>query len=196
MSTIVSSDRRIWVPMVIALALIVGGLVAVLNLPTSIAGMSLVDPSRPAIPQAKWVIRAYPAGALGKVKGKELKQLERQEPAIRDLIRSVYDAAFIDHDSLKEALNRGFIDSAANALISARVGFPSSVSSVRTLKREASVDIDARRADHAAATVRILAKGQLGDRVVKISHRSLLWMEKDNGKWRVIGFELTQEPVT
>jgi hypothetical protein len=194
-STVVSTDRRIWLPMLVSLALIGAGLVTVLNLPTSISGLSLISPSTPAIPQAEWRIKAHPAGALDKISPKQKKFLASQEPAIKSLIRDVYDAAFIDPASLKTTLNKNFQDAAAGALLRADVGFPATVEAVRTITRRARVDIDAARGTHAAASVQILARGTIGNKIVRLRHRSVLWMEKSDGKWRVIAFEVSQEPT-
>jgi hypothetical protein len=181
--------------MLVSLALIAAGLVTVLNLPTSLSGLSLVNPQEQAIPQARWDIKAHPAGALDKISPKRKKWLASQEPGIKALIRDVYDAAFIDPASLKGALNKNFLDEAATALLKADVGFPGSAEQIRTLKREARVDIDAVGGTHAAASVQILARGTIGSKIVRLRHRSLLWMEKNAGKWRVIAFEVSQEPT-
>jgi hypothetical protein len=154
----------------------------------------LISPKDPAIPQAQWRIKARPAGALDKVSAKQKKIIEQQEPAIKGLIRDVYDAAFIDPASLKAALNKNFLDGAATAVLKSDMGFPATAVDVRTLTRQARVDIDAARGTHAAAKIRIIAKGMVGDKVIRLSHRSLLWMEKNQGKWRVIAFEINQEP--
>lgn len=195
MSTVVSSDRRIWLPLLLSMAVIAAAMVAVLNLPTTTSGVALLSPVHPTIPQAPWRIKAHPAGSLGKIKPKHLKFLEDREPAIKSLIRDVYNAAFIDRDSLKSVLNKNFLGDAAAALLKADVGFPSGASEVRTLRREASVAIEAAHGTHAAASVHVLARGQLGDKTLRLAHRSLLWLEKSDDGWRVIGFEISQGPT-
>jgi hypothetical protein len=138
---------------------------------------------------------AHATGGLGKLSNKEKRRLKEQKPRVRKFVREIYAALFLDPDSMEAVLVDKFTRRAGRALIRSGAGFRAGAESVRTLARKATIGIQARTASLAAAKVKVRAKATSESEIVKLRHRSTLWLQRKNGRWRVIGFRVDQERV-
>jgi hypothetical protein len=145
------------------------------------------------IPQAQWKMSAHATGGLGKLSRDEKRRLKAQKPRVRRFVRDIYAALFLEPESMEAVLARNFTQRAGRALIRSGAGFRPSAESIRTLARKATIGIQARTASLAAAKVKVRAKAMTDEAVVKLRHQSTLWMQRKNGRWRVIGFRVDQE---
>lgn len=162
---------------------------------------AIKDPPRQApsatsaeIPQARWKMTAYISGAVGPVGKRETKRARAQRVRASKLVRRVYDAMFLDPARRDEVLKAKFHPRAARAL-RRKAGVPKQAQEVQTTQRKADIAIHAVGARRAVASVKVRARGVVGDRSFKIVHRGTLWLERRKGKWKVIAFDVAQRPA-
>jgi hypothetical protein len=153
-------------------------------------------PEAPRIPQAKWKMVAYQSGSLGELSNKEKKRLKNQKPRVRKFVREVYAALFLDPSTIDSVVAEMFTRRAGRALKRSGAGFRPGAEKIKTLMRKATIGIQADNAALAAAEVNVRARAMANNDVVRLRHQSTLWMERKNGRWRVIAFKVDQERVT
>jgi hypothetical protein len=145
--------------------------------------------------QASWDIRAYPAGLLGKLHKREKEQLKDQRKKLSTILKDTYDALFLRPRSTGRVVRRWFSPRSAHALLKSRIGPPGGTAKLRTTRRVATIGIQAPSARRAAARVRVQARLLKGDRYLRLRHRSTLWLERVEGKWTVIAFDVEQKEI-
>lgn len=153
-------------------------------------------PSPPPIEQASWRIEVRPAGATGAMSKSERRRLRAQRPRAAELVRSVYEALFLRPQARRGAIDARFAPVARRSFRRLDgVGMPDGVVRVKTIVRAARIAIEAPRARHAVAAVRVRARGRAGPRTVRVFHRSTLWLERSGRRWRVMAYNVEQTPV-
>ncbi len=147
----------------------------------------------PAIEQAEWKID-YTAARSGKLTKAQHARYVARKDAVAGLVQGLYDAIFLEPARLQQVVKAAFTSDGARSLRADRLGFPSGATDVTTTSRKADIALDARTAASAIARVSVTAEATLGDRTEMIAHRSTLWIERANGGWRVIAFDVKQGP--
>jgi hypothetical protein len=153
------------------------------------------DPQPEPIAQAPWRIKPVAANVSARVSKAQRRAVARQGDRLSTLVRGVYGALFLRPDSRREVLKSRFTAAAASKLDRSRVGYPARATRVRTVGRRARISIDPLSTRQAVALVAIRARGQVGDDLLRVNHRSTLFLQRTEGRWRVIAFEVDQRPV-
>ena len=205
MSATDTRERRLSGPLIGGLAaLVLLAIVVIAVVATNDEPVPRREPDRllpsgdeaPAIEQARWDIRSFPAGAAGRITAKDRRGVREQGERIARLVRRLYDALFLSPSRRQDVLEAGFTRRAARALERMkRVGLPQRAGRVKTLRRDARIGVDALNPRRAVATVSLRAKGVVGDKPFRVRHHAVLWLEKSNGRWSVIAFESDQRRI-
>ena len=146
------------------------------------------------IKQASWNIhvRAVAGPALpDKKRGvskKETKRLQR-------LIKSVYNAAYLRPDLMDKVVRKYIAPKAASAIRKRGPQIPNAARKIKTHKRTAIVGVDPRGSSRAAARVHVVASGENGGKKFKTISSDRLWLERSQGKWRVIAYDVSRKPL-
>ena len=148
----------------------------------------------PDVPQAPWELTTRAVGAKEKVNKKTLARAEAQTPALRALLTEVYDGLFLDPSKLKKMAVHRFGKTARKSLLRAKIVLPSNSSVVRVTSQRALLAIEASGAKRASAEVTVRLRARAGSQRVKLKHRSTLWLSREQGAWRIIGFDIFQDP--
>jgi hypothetical protein len=145
-----------------------------------------------AIPQAAWKVRAYPApGAAGLTKDARAA-FERERDDVVSAIQRLYEALFLKPEAVDETVRATLARSAAQVLDSSRIGLHDKVEDVRTTTRFVKVGIQADEGLRAAAVVRVEARALRNSSPIEVWHRAKLWLEKQDGAWKVVAFDAEQ----
>lgn len=149
----------------------------------------------PRIPQAKWKMKTSPVGRVGKLSKKQKRRHKTQREHVKSVVREVYAALFLEPDSVRQVVSDRFSRRAGRALLRAGPGFRPGAERVRTVRRTANIGLQAHTASAAAAKIFVKARARGSDSVVRVRHRATMWMQRIDGEWKVIGFEVDQERV-
>ncbi|HEX2196057.1 MAG TPA: hypothetical protein VHJ76_03945 [Actinomycetota bacterium] len=145
-----------------------------------------------AIPQAAWEIKAYPAPGAEGITEADKEAFAREREPVVDSIRGLYEALFLKPDAVERTVRATLTPAAADVLASSRIGLHDKVEDVRTTTRFVRVGIQVDGGRRAAAVVRVEARALRNSSPIRVWHRARLWMEKDDGKWKVVAFEAEQ----
>lgn len=196
MSIVAPSQRRLVWP--VAIALTCSMLVALLlYLPTRTPTVEGPDSvAAPGVRQADWEVRVFPAGVAGggKLTKATKDRVAAQRERVSTVIKDVYDALFLNPDRLKGVLARGFTRAAAAGAARAKIGLPAGAGEVHIKRRVARVGIHVRGVDRAAARVAVFGTAEVKGRPIRFEHVASLWLERSDGAWKVIGFDVVQGP--
>ncbi len=152
--------------------------------------------TQPEIKQARWKTKVSIAPGHKRLSKKQKNKIRTRGKDVELVIRDLYDTLFLSPDRSKKAITSRFIPSAATALLrQKKPGVPVGAEEVKTLRRTASIGIEAATTRLAAAEVLVKAKGRLSDKTFTVTHRATLWLEKSKGRWKVIAFEVNQGPA-
>lgn len=156
-------------------------------------GGAAVEERVPQLSQARWRFDTVAAGGNGKLSKRESAAVRRQRAELRSTLKTIYDGIFVDPAKLGPALKANFSRAAARSFRKAGVG-AAEAGTVRTTHRRAEIAMQplqgVRRAI-ATVTVRAVEVGPKR----KVFHRATLWMERPNKTWKVIAFDLSQNPI-
>ena len=187
--------RRAAVALALASALAVAGCQD--SQPPSASRSPQPSPGQPEptlrIPQAKWKMSTRPVGRAGKFTRKQIRRHKAQRPRVKSVVREVYEALFLEPESIKEVIAERFSRRAGRALLRAGPGFRPGADEVKTTKRIARIGLQAHTASAASAQVFVKARANGPGNVVKLRHRATMWMQRIKNDWRVIAFEVDQE---
>jgi hypothetical protein len=152
---------------------------------------AIVDP---ALPQAKWEVRTFPAGGagVGKLSKREKASVKAQQERLSTLVKDVFDSLFLTPTEVRSVLKERFTSAAAGSLLGSGIGLPDQTANVQIKKRSARVGVHVDSARRAAARVKIAGTGINRGRKVRFSHEATLWLEREKGSWRVIAFDVKQ----
>lgn len=145
-----------------------------------------------AIRQAAWKVKAYPApGAQGVTKeGRQVFQRERDD--VVGTIQGLYEALFLKPRAADKVVRRTLTPAASKILAESRIGLHDKVEDVRTTTRFVKVGIQADEGLRAAAVVRVEARALRQSSPIRVWHRAKLWLEKQDGAWKVVAFDAEQ----
>ena len=144
------------------------------------------------IEQAAWEIKAYPAPATAGVTRAEKEAFTRERPAVVGTIQRLYEALFLRPDAVDRVVRSSLTDAASKALGGSRIGLHDKVEDVRTTVRFVRVGIQVDGGLRAAAVVRVEARALRNSSPIHVWHRAHLWMEKSDGRWKVVAFDAEQ----
>jgi hypothetical protein len=148
----------------------------------------------PEVVQPDWRMDVSVEGREGRLSKADKTAFNNARPSVATLIEDVYDGIFLEPGTLKDVVAQTFTKAAA-ASLPKDLGFPAGVSNVEILRRRANVGIEARGARHAAAEITVAAEGIVNEKSVRLLHDATLWLEREEGEWNVIAFEVTQRPL-
>lgn len=149
----------------------------------------------PEIPQAKWKIKTRSVARVGKLSKKQKRRLDVQRRRLKSVVREVYEALFLEPESMKQVISGRFSRGAGRALLQSGTGFRPGAKRVKTLTRRANIGIQAHTASAAAARVFVRARARGSGSIVRLRHRATMWMQREGDGWQVIGFEVDQKRV-
>jgi hypothetical protein len=152
------------------------------------------NPSPTLLPQAKWHMRAFPAGVVGHVTKKDLKAVRTQSVRASHAVENVYDSLLLDPGDVGRVIRAHFERGAARAFLRTRTRLPGRVRHVRTIRRRLQIGIDAKSARKAIATVLISFKAERNSRRVRLHIKSTLWLEHKHSSWKVLAWRAGQGP--
>jgi len=195
-STSQESKRKPWWLLAVAI-LAVGGLVAAAMAMTGDDGSSGAEgPSPgsigdPGIRQAKWrfTIKRAPGKKLSK---KQRASLPTQRKKLKTLAEDTFDALFLSPENQGRALRTNFTTSARKSYQRTGVGVPKGADDVRIRRRSAWIVIDQNA--RATISVNVVARGQADKGSFATAHRSVLYVAREKGGWKVFGYEVDQKP--
>lgn len=200
MSTVAPSPRLGWrlLPAVLAAAAaVIAGSVLIATLrdhPTLLTRGEVTQPAPPPITAAPWKTEMYAVGASGGLSKAERKSFDRQRTQLRPVVRNVAGAIGLETGRLKPWLRALMTPAAARALAEIKHGIPADASEVEITRRKARVGLQAPGFGTAAARVEIETKALLKDKSVGWRDSIVLWLERADGDWRVIAFDLDRKP--
>jgi len=196
-STTQESKRRPWWLLAVAI-LAVGGLVAAtMAMTADDAGSSRSEgPSSgsigdPEIRQAKWrfTVKRAPGEKLSK---NQQESLPVQRKKLKTMAQDIFDALFLSPENEGKALRTNFTSSARKSYQQAGVGVPQGADDVRVRRRSAWIVID--QTARATMSVNVVARGQSDTGPFATMHRSVLYVAREKGGWKVFGYEVDQGP--
>ena len=200
MSLVAPIQRKPWIAIAAALTLLIalGTTLVLIDFPgkqlLSGGGEGAATVPEAAVPQAPWTIKAYPAGVTEKVTAAQAKVLEKRRPEVIALVKRVYDGLFVHPGRLAATLEENFTPAAAAALRRAGAGVEEPGAAATTL-RTAEIGVQAdggARLAVASVTVRAARSDAEAD---PLRHKATLWMERRDGGWQVIAFDVDQGPL-
>jgi hypothetical protein len=192
--------KRLWLPFTIGAVLVVAAVI--LGVLILHRGSDQASPGpgprvkvpHSSVPQAKWKIKMYPAGSLGKPGKPIRKAVAREKPRLTRIITDVYDALFLVPDRYRQVVTGYFMKPGAGILLHTNLAPPHGAKGVSTKVRRASIGLQADSVARAAARVKVAAKAKDNGKTISWSTVSTLWMEKQSGRWKVVGFDISQAP--
>ena len=146
------------------------------------------------VAQAPWKLTTRAVGAGRKVSKKAIARVEAQTPALRTLLTEVYEGLFFEPSKLEKMAAHRFGTTARKRLLRARIGLPAGSRVVSVTGQRAVLGIEASGAKRASAEVTVQLRAIAGSKSVKLKHRSTLWLSREHGGWRIIGFDISQGP--
>ncbi|MDQ3981662.1 MAG: hypothetical protein M3271_03155 [Actinomycetota bacterium] len=145
-----------------------------------------------AIRQAVWEVKAYPAPNAEGITRADKEAFRREREAVVGTIQRLYEALFLEPRKVDEVVRASLTQPASKVLADSRIGLHDKVEDVRTTARFVKVGIQVDVGRRAAAVVRIEARALRQSSPIRVWHRALLWMEKVDGTWKVVGFDAEQ----
>ena len=196
-STSEKSKRTPWWLIVVAI-LVVGGLVAAAMAMTAndddsnnASGPSPGTIGDPEIRQAKWrlTVKRAPGKKLSK---NQRKSLPVQRKKLKTMAQDVFDAMFLSPERRSEALKANFTSKARRSFQRTGAGLPKGADDIRIRRRSAWIVID--QTVRATMRVNVVARGQAEKGPFATEHRSVLYVAREKGGWKVFGYEVDQRP--
>jgi hypothetical protein len=164
------------------------------KLPAAVGSSPSARPTPTLLPQAKWRVRAFPAGVVGTVTKKDLKAVRLQGVRASHAVENVYNALLLDPSDVTRVTRAHFEQGAARAFLHARGRIPGEMQRVRTTRRSLQIGLDAKSASKAVATVSVSFKARRNSRKVRVKLKSTLWLERKHRSWQVVAWRAAQGP--
>ena len=196
-STSQESKRKPWWLLAVAI-LAVGGLVAAAMAMTTDDGSSNSrGPSPgsigdPEVRQAKWKLTVKRAAPGKKLSKKQKASLRNQRTNLKSMTQDIFDALFLSPEKLNKVLRTHFTVEARNSFQRLGVGAPKGAEDVRVRRRSAWIVMD--ETARATMKVYVFARGRTNESPFATSNRSVLYVARDKGDWKVFGYEVDQQP--
>lgn len=200
MNTTITIQNRVWLPLVaagLALAVAVGVFAyVVLEQRTEAPARERATPTIQAptvLPQAEWKTKVTAAGA-GRISKSDKARVEKRGRSAVATVQTIFDTLFLDPTNVDPMMARRFTKAAAQAFRRPGVGLPAGAEEVQTVRRRTSVSLYAKTASQATARVHVGLKGHVDDRPFRLKHEATLWLQRGDGGWKVIAYEVRQKP--
>jgi hypothetical protein len=196
-STSKESKRPSWWLIVVAI-LVVGGLVAAAMAMTAddddsnnASGPSPGTIGDPEIRQAKWrfTVKRAPGKKLSK---NQRESLPVQRKKLKTMAQDIFDTMFLSPERRSEAFKANFTAKARRSYQRTGAGVPKGADDIRIRRRSAWIVID--QTVRATMNVKVVARGQAEKGPFATEHRSLLYVARERGGWKVFGYEVDQGP--
>ena len=149
----------------------------------------------PEIEQAAWEIDYSRSAAGGKLSKADIARYSTERKRVGEAVTDIYDGIFLAPAELDDLVKRFFTSDAARSIATERLGLPEGATDVTTTERRARIALDVGTSDFAVAEVLIEAEAIVGERDVKVTHDSTLWLERIDADWKVVAFDLEQGPA-
>lgn len=152
------------------------------------------DGRRRGAAQARWEVTSDVSGRFGDLGPRARKELRARRRELVRVVREVYAAAWLRPRAERRVVRARFGRRAARAFLESRLGPPDD-ERVRTTRRVLELDVAADDPRRGAARVAIVAR--VGDhaRGRRVRHRATLWLERHDGRWRVIAFDALERSI-
>jgi hypothetical protein len=192
------SKRKPWWLLAVTI-LAVGGLVAAAMAMTAedhdssvSSGPSPGSIGDPGIRQAKWRF------TVKRAPGKKVSKNERasfpiQRKKLKTMAQDVFDALFLSPEKQGAALRENFTVEARKSFQRTGAGVPKGADDVRVRRRSAWIVID--QNVRATMGVNVVAIGRADKGPFATEHRSVLYVAREKGGWKVFGYEVDQKPL-
>lgn len=144
------------------------------------------------VPQASWQVKAYPAPGPAGVTRETRAIYQRERDEVVGTIQELYEALFLKPRAVHKTVRTTLSPAAAKVLDASRIGLHDKVEDVRTTARFVKVGIQVDDGLRAAAVVRVEARALRQSSPIHVWHRAKLWLEKDDGAWKVVAFDAEQ----
>lgn len=197
-SVVAPLQKRPWIgiAVTVALALVVTAGAALFVQPAKrllSRGGTAVEERTPELEQAVWRFKSTPAGATGKLTKQQISALRRQRVAIRSTLKTIYNGVFLEPANLGSVLKEHFFPAAATSFRRGRPG-ATSAGTIQTTYRGAEIAMEpVAGVRRAVATVNVRAV-EVG-RERPVIHRATLWLQRPKNVWKVVAFDLAQQPL-
>jgi len=196
-STSQETKRKPWWLVAVAI-LAVGGLVAAAMAMTAddsgssnLRGPSAGSIGDPEVRQAKWKLTVK--RAPGKRLTKEQKaSFRKHRQKLKTMTQDIFDALFLSPEKRSNALRTNFAVKARKSFQRLGAGVPRGADDVRIRRRSARIVID--ETARATMTVNVVARGQTNESPFATMNRSVLYLAREKGDWKVFGYEVDQQP--
>ena len=140
---------------------------------------------------ASWATAARPVGALGKLTKPERRSFDKQRLRVRATVTTLADAiALHPEGNLSDAAGPLMSRAAARSLSKQAPSLPKGAEAITILQRSGRISVQAPRFSAAAAELQIVMRATVEDRVVKWRNDLRFWLQRADGKWRVISFDI------
>ena len=146
----------------------------------------------PAIPQAAWQVKAYPAPSAAGITKDDRQVFLRERDDVVATIQRLYEALFLKPDAVERSVRATLTSAASKVLADSRIGLHDQVEDVKTTVRFVKVGIQVDEGLRAAAVVRVEARALRKSSPIHVWHRAKLWLEKVDGGWKVVAFDAEQ----
>ncbi len=146
----------------------------------------------PAIPQAAWQVKAYPAPSAAGITKEDRAVFVRERDEVVGTIQGLYEALFLKPDTVEKTVRAALTPAASKVLGDSRIGLHDRVEDVQTTTRFVKVGIQVDEGLRAAAVVRVEARALRKSSPIEVWHRAKLWLEKDGSEWKVVAFDAEQ----
>ena len=198
LSSIAPSPRLGWrlLPGVVAAAVAVMG--ASLLIQTLRSHPIVVAPDRGSAPveavvmdAPPWGTSATPVGALGKLSKKERASFDIHRARVRATVTELADAvALHPQGKLSDIAGRLMSGSAARSMSEHAPVLPKGAEGIEIIRRSGRFSVQAPRFGAAAAQLHVVMRATVQDRLVKWRNDYTFWLQRAEGKWRVISFDI------
>lgn len=197
MNVLMPPQRRVLVPLAVALALVAAAVSLWITAPgagTRSLGAGNTDAAPPAggigkrTEQATWTVKAVPAKVDQAITEAQRKAVSAQKQPVTSTVKAVVDASLLDAVALKSLGGKELTEGVANALAHERLGAPQGAKDILITRRAAYVGIDPISSRRAAADVTVGFKATIDGRVKRFSQVYTLWLTQSDGRWQVSAF--------
>ena len=146
----------------------------------------------PEVRQAKWKFTVKRASGK-KLSNKEKAALRRQRKKLKTMTQDIFDALFLSPEKRDKALRTNFTVKARKSFQRSGAGVPKGADDVRIRRRSAWIVMD--ETARATMSVRVIARGQAKESPFATMNRSVLYVARVKGDWKVFGYEVDQHPI-
>ncbi|MFN2588410.1 MAG: hypothetical protein ABR613_09895 [Actinomycetota bacterium] len=193
MSVVIPTMRKsLWPLYVVALSVGLLGVGSVLLPQRVTVGAGRGATGDRSIPQAEWVVKAYPAPSAAGITRADKTAFRRERDDVIGRVQRLYEALFLQPDRVDRIAGSILSREASEAIDGSRLGLRHKVEDVRTTRGFVKVGIQVDGGRRAAAVVLVEARALRESSPIRVWHRAKLWLEKGASGWKVVAFDAEQ----